>query len=292
MFLAVKVSRRTPAPDPGERQHALARLKAASLTPVRREASGPPGWVPKGPVAEPAVDEVGRDEVVRGGWVPESVLPERLRGSRWALAPRHVAVVVAVLVVGLGWALWSLVQARPETVPDAQPAAGIVSGSPVVQPSRQPTPGSTPSAPAQVLVVDVAGKVRRPGLVRAKAGARVADVLAAAGGALPGVDLTGLNLARKVTDGEQILVGVPGGAPVGTPTGPASPGGTPAGGPVDLNTATMAQLEDLPGVGPVLAQRIVDWRTEHGRFTSVDELQEVSGVGEKKFESLKPHVRV
>src|SRR5258705_12439492 len=105
MFPSVKVLRRTPAPDPGERQHALARLNAASLTPVRRESSRPPGWVPKGPV-EPAVDEVGRDEVVRGGWVPESVLPERLRGSRWGLAPRHVAVVVAVLVVGLGWALW------------------------------------------------------------------------------------------------------------------------------------------------------------------------------------------
>lgn len=298
MFPRMKVSRRTPAPDPGERQHALARLNAASLTPVRRESSGPPGWVPKGsPAAEPAVDEtgseeMGSDEVVRGGWVPESVLPERLRGSRWALAPRHVAVVVAVLVVGLGWALWSLVHARPEPVPDVQPAAGIVSGSPVVQPSGQPTPGSSPSVSAQVVVVDVAGKVRRPGLVRAKAGARVADVLAAAGGALPGVDLTGLNLARKVTDGEQILVGVPGGAPVGTPTGPVSPGGLPAGGQVDLNTATVAQLEDLPGVGPVLAQRIVDWRTEHGRFTSVDELQEVSGVGEKKFESLKPHVRV
>jgi competence protein ComEA len=289
MFPSVKVLRRTPAPDPGERQHALARLNAASLTPVRRESSGPPGWVPKGPV-EPAVDEVGRDEVVRGGWVPESVLPERLRGSRWALAPRHVAVVVAVLVVGLGWALWSLVHARPEPVPDAQPAAGIMSGSPVVQPSA--TPGSTPSAPSQVLVVDVEGKVRRPGLVRVKAGARVADVLSAAGGALPGVDLTGLNLARQVADGEQILVGVPGGVPVGTPTGPVSPGGTSAGGQVDLNTATLAQLEDLPGVGPVLAQRIIDWRTEHGRFSSVDELQEVSGVGEKKFASLKPHVRV
>jgi competence protein ComEA len=257
MFPSVKVSRRTPAPDPGERQHALARLKAASLTPVRRESSGPPGWVAQGPV-EPAVNEEGRDE----------------------------------LVVGLGWALWSLLHARPEPVPDAQPAAGIVSGSPVAQPSGQPTPGSTPSASSQVLVIDVEGKVRRPGLVRVKAGSRVADVLSAAGGALPGVDLTGLNLARQVADGEQILVGVPGGAPVGTPTGPVSPGGPAAGGQVDLNTATLAQLEDLPGVGPVLAQRIIDWRTEHGRFTSVDELQEVSGVGEKKFESLKPHVRV
>ncbi|TCM43524.1 comEA protein [Kribbella sp. VKM Ac-2568] len=143
------------------------------------------------------------------------------------------------------------------------------------------------------MVVHVAGKVRRPGLVRAKPGSRVADVLAMAGGALPGVDLTTLNLARPVTDGEQILVGVSG-APQPSATQPGSPTtpGTTSGEPVNLNTATLAQLESLPGVGPVLAQRILDWRTEHGRFTSVDELQEVTGVGTKKFESLKPHVHV
>ena len=307
MFPGVKVSRRTPAPGPGERQHALARLSAASSQPVRREAGGAPGWVPEAPVeARPAtaasdgstagaVQDAGRDDVVRGGWVPESVLPERLRGSRWALTPRHVAVIALVLVIGLGWALWSLVQARPEPLPAGRPAAGIVPGSPVAQPGAQSSPespgGPTPTATAQV-VIHVAGKVRRPGLVRAKVGARVADVVAAAGGALPGVDLTGLNLARQVTDGEQILVGVPGGVPAGTPTTSTGPGGPPVGGQVDLNTATVAQLEELPGVGPVLAQRIIDWRTEHSRFTSVDELQEVSGVGEKKFESLKPHVRV
>jgi competence protein ComEA len=139
-------------------------------------------------------------------------------------------------------------------------------------------------------VVHVAGRVRRPGLVRAAAGARVADVIASAGGALPGVDLTSVNLARQVTDGEQIVVGVAGAQPRTTPGG--GPTGSASGGQTDLNTASLAELEALPGVGPVLAQRILDWRTEHGRFTSVDELQEVSGVGPKKFESLKPHVRV
>jgi competence protein ComEA len=226
---------------------------------------------------------------VRGGWVPDPVLPERLRGSRWALAPRHVVVVTAVLVLGLVWAGWSVFHSRPQAVPDAHPSAGIVSGSPVEQPSPSGAASSTPST--QVLVVDVSGRVRRPGLVRAKPGSRVADVVALAGGALPGVDLTGLNLARQVVDGEQILVGIPGGAPVGTPGAVSSGGASPAA-PIDLNAATAAQLESLPGVGPVLAQRIVDWRTEHGRFTSVDELQEVTGVGQKKFESLKPHVRV
>jgi competence protein ComEA len=118
-------------------------------------------------------------------------------------------------------------------------------------------------------------------------------VLALAGGALPGVDLTTLNLARQVTDGEQILVGVPGAPPPTTPgTGHPPTPGTPNSTPLDLNKATLADLESLPGVGPVLAQRILDWRTEHGRFTTVDELQEVSGVGQKKFDSLKPHVRV
>lgn len=228
---------------------------------------------------------------MRGGWIPETVVPERLRASRWALSLRHIAVVAVILVLGLVWAGWSVFHSRPEIIPDASTSPPTaVGGSPVAQP---PTPGasasSSSSAPAEV-VVDVAGKVRRPGLVRAKPGSRVADVLALAGGALPGVDLTSLNLARQVADGEQILVGIPGGAP----PSPPGPGGTPtsSASPVDLNKATLAELEGLPGVGPVLAQRILDWRTEHGRFTAVDELQEVSGVGAKKFESLKPHVRV
>jgi competence protein ComEA len=144
------------------------------------------------------------------------------------------------------------------------------------------------------VVVHVAGKVRRPGLVHAPAGSRVADVLTLAGGPLPGVDLTTLNLARQVTDGEQILVGQP--APPGpAPTAPGTtpnPSTGPAEAPVNLNTASLGQLDALPGVGPVLAQRILDYRTQNGPFTTIDQLQEVPGVGPKKFDSLKPHVRV
>ena len=212
-------------------------------------------------------------------------MPERLRGSRWTLSPRHLVVIAVILLVGLVWAGCSVFRARPEVVPDSRPSTGIISGSPVATPSSSATPS------AATVVVHVAGKVRRPGLVRTKAGSRVAEVLAAAGGTLPGVDLSTLNLARPVTDGEQILVGVP--ATAGAPTAGASqPAGSSSDAPLDLNTATLAQLEALPGVGPVLAERILAWRNEHGRFTTTDELQEVPGVGPKKFESLKPHVRV
>jgi competence protein ComEA len=158
-----------------------------------------------------------------------------------------------------------------------------------------------------MVTVHVVGQVTHPGVVRLPAGSRVADAVARAGGALKGADLGAINLARVLTDGEQVrvpkpgeAVPVPGGSAAGGSVGGSGAGGAvtglgaggPAGGLVDLNSATSAQLEDLPGVGPVLAQRIVDWRTEHGRFTTVDELNEVSGIGEKIFAQLKPKVTV
>jgi competence protein ComEA len=126
----------------------------------------------------------------------------------------------------------------------------------------------------------------------------VADVLAAAGGVLRGVDLATINLARPVVDGEQILVGILGGAPGTTGTtsggGPAGGGGTggASAGPLDLNQATLEQLEGLPGVGPVLAQKILDWRAAHGRFSQVAELREVGGIGDRKYADIAPKVRV
>ncbi len=288
----MKVFGRAVAPDPGARERALARLSARA---TRHDE------------ADEELEE--RDEEVRGGWIPEAVRPERLRGARWALSPRHVVVLAVVLAVGLAWAAWSVFRARPETLPDARPPTALTSGAPVTQPcaagqpcpspGAQPSPGVQPSpgAPAQAagtVIVHVAGKVRRPGLVRAPTGSRVADVLTLAGGPLPGVDLTTLNLARQVTDGEQILVGQP--APPGTsstaPGTTSNPSTAPAGSPVSLNTATLDQLDTLPGVGPVLAQRILDYRTQNGPFTTIDQLQEVPGVGPKKFDSLKPHVRL
>lgn len=138
----------------------------------------------------------------------------------------------------------------------------------------------------------MAGKVRRPGLVTLPTGARVADALRAAGGARPGVDTTALNLARPLVDGEQIVVGIPtlAGNPPETPAGSSPTAGVPV--LVDLNTATMEQLDTLPGVGPVTAQAILDWRAEHGAFTTVDELLEVDGIGDATLADLRDLVTV
>jgi competence protein ComEA len=145
------------------------------------------------------------------------------------------------------------------------------------------------AAPTGQLVVAVQGRVAHPGLYRLAAGARVADALDAAGGALPGVDLSHVNLARRLVDGELLLVGE---TPPPDQAGGPPVGGAVAGGKVNLNTATLAQLDTLPGVGPALAQRIVDFRTGHGGFRSVDELRKVEGIGEAKFAQLKDLVTV
>lgn len=178
-------------------------------------------------------------------------------------------------------------------------------GSPVPAPPVGPTsdgaapgdaaaPGAAPQAPAAPLVVAVSGKVQRPGLVEVPEGARVADVVEAAGGALPGTDLGGLNLARRVVDGEQVAVGVPP-APDAAGSGAGGPAGAAANapaGPLDLNAATSDQLDALPGVGPVTAQRILEWRARNGRFARVEQLREVEGIGERRFAQLRELVTV
>ncbi|HET7276619.1 MAG TPA: ComEA family DNA-binding protein [Dermatophilaceae bacterium] len=136
------------------------------------------------------------------------------------------------------------------------------------------------------------GQVRRPGVVSLAAGSRVGEAIKVAGGALPGADLAAVNLARLVVDGEQIRVPKPGEVVGQAPGAPAGASGGLAGGLVNLNTADLTTLDTLPGVGPVLAQRILDWRAEHGRFSRVDELGEVSGIGDKLLAQLTPKVTV
>lgn len=172
--------------------------------------------------------------------------------------------------------------------------------------TAQPTPAA--SAPEGPVIVSVVGLVNRPGLVTLSSGARIADALSAAGGALDGADLIGLNMARRVSDGEQIIVGIA--APPGEPTSmgssvasepsAAAPAGDPAatgsasapGGSVDLNTANEEQLDALPGVGPVTAAAIVAWRDANGSFTSVDQLGDVDGIGPARLEKLRAQVHV
>jgi competence protein ComEA len=157
------------------------------------------------------------------------------------------------------------------------------------------TPGGAPAAgsagPTAWLVVQVVGEVRRPGLVRLPAGSRVDDAVRAAGGVRPGGGTGGLNLAREVVDGEQIVVAATAatGAPAST-TGATSSSGGPAVTTVSLSTATLAELDALPGVGPVLAGRILAWRQAHGRFTSVDQLREVAGIGARTLDRLRPYL--
>ena len=184
---------------------------------------------------------------------------------RWELnstAVKALAVVAALVVLGAGLLAW---RSRPtvEPVAPSSPTAVVATGAPAM------------------LVVAVTGKVQKPGLVRLPSGSRVADAIEAAGGALPGTDLSTVNLARKLVDGELVVVG---GSPPGS--------GGAAGGPVNLNTATAEQLQTLPGVGPVLAERIIAYRDEHGGFVSVADLRNVSGIGDTRFHDLQARVTV
>ena len=197
--------------------------------------------------------------------------------------------------------------------PEGEGAAQGVEGMPTADDPLTTAPTQDASGGGQTsLMVHVIGQVREPGVVELPVGSRVIDAVHAAGGITEQADPTSLNLARPVQDGEQVWVGAPGeeppaglraGAP-GAGSGGALSGGAP-GGPagdqtgtgggqggflVDLNLASQGALEELPGIGPVTAGNILAWREQHGRFTAVEELMEVSGIGEKTFEQLRPHV--
>ena len=167
----------------------------------------------------------------------------------------------------------------------ARPSADVALAPPAAPPA------DTTTAPATELVVDVVGAVQRPGLYRLAQGARIADAVARAGGATRRANLSLINLAAPLADGEQVVVPGPGatGGGAAPAAGPGSPAGA-ASGPVHLNTATLEQLDSLPGVGPVTAQKILDYRQEHGAFATVDELDAVPGIGPARLEQLRPLV--
>jgi|SRR4051794_17007672 competence protein ComEA len=285
--------RRTPsrAVAPSIAQQRLAALDSSL---------GPSGASPaRAPTGAGAVDF---DESPR----PEPSAPVGRRAGRHAapsLAPLRTLALTAqqltLLALGVAavvaLAAWWVIRSAPHaesvqlareqvTLSGSSGPEGASSSPPgVAAPSAAvPTPGSasagTVGAAAEV-VVDVAGRVRRPGIVELPAGSRVVDALRAAGGPRHHVDTSALNLARPLVDGEQIVVGVD--VPIAAPA-PAVSASSPTGAiaPVDVNTATLEQLDTLPGIGPVTAQAIIDWRTQNGAFTSVDELLEVSGIGD------------
>ncbi|WP_409328976.1 ComEA family DNA-binding protein [Trujillonella humicola] len=200
------------------------------------------------------------------------VVPARTSVRALVLA----AVVGALLLVG-----WTVLD-RPRAEPvDAEPV-------PVSDPGQAPATPSVGTAAdtSSTVTVSVVGQVARPGLVVLPQGARIADAIAAAGGLLPDADPSAVNLAAVVSDGQQIAVAVPGApAPAGAP--PTAPSGR-----VSLNTAGVAELDALPGIGPVLAQRIVDHRTTNGPFTAIEQLEDVPGIGPVVFDELADLVTV
>jgi competence protein ComEA len=238
-------------------------------------------------------------------WLPES---KSGGASSWVAAVRADpgrAGVIALGAVGVIAVLVTLFTlARDESPPVASaklPPVQMVS-------SASPTPTAGAPTPGGPVVVSVVGLVGKPGLVTLDPGARIADALTAAGGPLDGADLLDLNMARRLADGEQIVVGIapapgepavmgssisPGPSP-GASSEPSSiPGNaTPPEGSVDLNSATPEQLDTLPGIGPVTAAAIVAWRDANGRFSSVDQLGDVDGIGPARLDKLRDRVHV
>jgi len=152
-----------------------------------------------------------------------------------------------------------------------------------------PPPGSGTGAagPSARVVVDVVGEVRRPGLYRLADGSRIADAVARAGGATRKAELAQVNLAAPLADGEQVVVPARGSAAAAAPAAAGGPDAAAPSAPIQLSTATLDQLDSLPGVGPATAQKILDYRTKHGAFSSVDELDAVPGIGPKRLEQLR-----
>jgi competence protein ComEA len=261
-----------PSPDPAssprgaEARFRLTRLHAAALANQARGDPGVPATAP--------------------GRLVERWVPAALTGGSSALRRRRMAVVAVlagVVAVVIGAVLLFRGAPVPEHPPPLPVAREAVAASPGY--AKDAKPGGAP------VVVSVVGKVAAPGLVTLPAGARVADALRAAGGPVAAAELGALNLARKVVDGEQLYVGVPTPA-AADPGAPAGSAAAAPGGKVDLNSATADQLDALPGVGAVTAKRILDWRTQHGRFNTVEQLRDVDGIGETRFERLREQVAV
>ncbi|MEV6137852.1 ComEA family DNA-binding protein [Nocardia sp. NPDC051990] len=281
-------------------------------------------WTEDAGADEGEQDCAGRAGEVRApGWLDEPrrrsawldrLVPERFRGTRLDPGWRGLATLIAVGLASVVVAAVVVLRERPVAQPVPSPSAVHISADTVpagLSTSMAASSGAAPSAvpitasPAMELVISVVGLVQRGGLVRLPAGARVADALTAAGGAKDGADLSGLNLAQRLQDGDQVVVGPsgPNGPQPGSATisaGGRAPSGSASNSAaaqrpsskVDLNSATEAELDALPGIGPITARAIVAWRTTNGRFTDVAQLGEVDGIGPARLARLRDLVTV
>jgi competence protein ComEA len=279
------------SPQAHTRIRAVPDLDETEETEEADEPAGPAGGT--GP-APSDVRLPGRHASRRATAFWTDAVPEGLRG-RVVLGAGQVAVVSLLVALGLALTCWWLVRSggHEEAAPTdlTTPHAGLATpGAPAgAAPASDAIDPSSPAAAPARVVVDVTGKVRRPGIAVLRQGARVVDALRAAGGPRPGVHLGGLNLAQVLTDGEQVVVGS---APAGGPMTSGPTGAPPVTGLVDINTADETALESLPDVGPVTAASILAWRTQHGSFTSVDQLLDVDGIGDATLAKLTPYVTV
>jgi competence protein ComEA len=198
---------------------------------------------------------------------------------------RTVLLLAAVFLGAIGLTLFFTRSSQPTPVV----APVVVASSSPAATSAAPTASASP---AGEIMVEVVGKVRDPQVVSLPAGARVLDAVEAAGGVRPGVDTTDQNLARILVDGEQIRIGLPAAPATRAPVPGTTAGSSPVAGLIDINTAPAEVLEQIPGVGPVIAQRIVAYRDQNGGFRTVEQLTEVSGIGEATFAQMQPMVTV
>ncbi|WP_225100936.1 ComEA family DNA-binding protein [Streptomyces sp. CoH27] len=268
----------------------LIQARTAATATTEAEAEPEP-TEPARPLEAPDPAGPGRRE--RAALALRERMPVWLQ-ARCGVERRGVVALAVVLVTAAAFAVLHFWNARTETVRAPQVVRAELPYDKKGADTRSGASAPASAAPGGEIVVDVSGKVRQPGIRRLPAGSRVADALRAAGGVRPGVSTEGLNRARFLVDGEQVVVGAPAGAVA--PPGPMNATASGAAGagsttPLSLNTATADQLDSLPGVGPVLARHIVDYRTQHGGFRSVDELREVNGIGDRRFSDLRQLVR-
>jgi competence protein ComEA len=296
---------RTGRPDTVEIATRLSQLSLPSAarppSPPTRDVPVTGGWLPvqDQPAEPPPASAPPALSSLARAWV-EDRLPLAAHGLLRRVSRGTVLTVVAVIVVALlgvvvvmhhrsvGSPAYAGASWPGSSSPD--PSAAAAASAPSESSSASGTTGGGGSADS--IVVDVGGRVRRPGLVTLPPGSRVADAIAAAGGALRRKDVSTTDLAAKVGDGQLLLIGTAASSGSAAPSGVTSSDGSSADGsgssaPVSLSSADLTTLETLPGVGPVTAQKIIDWRTAHNGFASIEQLQQVPGIGPSHYAEVQ-----